>query len=105
MFLHVDVGSYPFISSALFLLLFVKKKWQHTLILTRFTEKKTSSMFCAALYPLTQVVQRQYYSTAAHWKLKKCPSDTEMKLNLDSFGVSCLVLEISAVEISAFSLI
>ena len=26
-------------------------------------------------------------------------------ISLDSFGVSCLVLEISAVEISAFSLI
>ena len=29
----------------------------------------------------------------------------EIFINLDSFGVSCLVLEISAVEISAFSLI
>ena len=29
----------------------------------------------------------------------------ELFINLDSFGVSCLVSEISAVEISAFSLI
>ena len=29
----------------------------------------------------------------------------ELLINLDSFGVSCIVLEISAVELSAFSLI
>ena len=66
---------------------------------------------CYCLHCLSGVMSQDIFYLCLFWfegeiRLQPCLLALMLKpLSLDCFGVSCLVLEISAVEISAFSLI